>query len=309
MKLVGLCGSDAHIYRADDGYEHVIPGTVLGHEGIGVIESIPEGTETAFTIGDRVVPLSIIGCGRCSSCKTGSIQHCSQRQTLGVTVHGLLQDRVSAEPHNLVKVPPNVPDRTGVLTEPFAIAFHGAQKALINRQQSSVFISGTGTVAWLTALAVRSLGHHVSVLGRTSPRSHHYRTLARSLGIDFHESALLARPDIWIECSGSTSCIEQALSLLPPGGRICLVALYPNRASVDWNLAIRNEIDVVTSYGANKSDFEEALKLLAIHTDLGEKLTSVHPLQEYADAFASCAGLAPRGTQFAHKQVLSIHSP
>lgn len=46
------------------------PGTILGHEGVGVIEEVGEDVRN-LEIGDRVVICSTIGCGSCAYCREG----------------------------------------------------------------------------------------------------------------------------------------------------------------------------------------------------------------------------------------------
>lgn len=298
MRMVGLCGSDAHIYRADHSYDLVRPGTILGHEGVGVIERLPDSPNATLSIGDRVIPLSILGCQKCAECKVGQIQRCHARHTLGITTDGLLQEKVSIQEHNLVVVPDHIPDSTAVLTEPCAVACHGILKSLNGLSNSHIVISGTGTIAWLSALTAKHLGHDVVVIGRESPRTHQYRYIARQLDLHFEENRVSLTPDVWIECSGSTTQIEQAANHLRPGGRLCLIALYSSASSLDWNTLIRREIDILTSYGATAKDFEKALELLSHHSKLGEILTHIYSFSDSSLAFKACSGQLPSSHHF-----------
>ncbi len=51
------------------------PGTILGHEGVGVIEEIGSNVRN-LKVGDRVVIPSTIGCGSCSYCRSGYYSQC-----------------------------------------------------------------------------------------------------------------------------------------------------------------------------------------------------------------------------------------
>jgi threonine dehydrogenase-like Zn-dependent dehydrogenase len=44
------------------------PGTVLGHEGVGVVEAVGKDVRN-FRPGDRVVVASTIACGHCAYCR------------------------------------------------------------------------------------------------------------------------------------------------------------------------------------------------------------------------------------------------
>jgi alcohol dehydrogenase len=57
-----ICGTDLHILQGN--VPTCKPGTVLGHEGIGIIEAVGAAV-TTFQPGDRVLISCISACGRC----------------------------------------------------------------------------------------------------------------------------------------------------------------------------------------------------------------------------------------------------
>jgi len=69
-----ICGTDLHILKGD--VATCQPGRVLGHEGVGVIESVGLGVAT-FKPGDRVLISCITACGRCEYCRKGMYSHCT----------------------------------------------------------------------------------------------------------------------------------------------------------------------------------------------------------------------------------------
>lgn len=68
-----ICGTDLHILKGD--VATCEPGTILGHEGTGVVESVGEGV-TTFKPGDRVIISCVSSCGRCDYCRRGMYSHC-----------------------------------------------------------------------------------------------------------------------------------------------------------------------------------------------------------------------------------------
>ncbi len=90
-----ICGTDLHILKGD--VPTVAPGTVLGHEGVGIIESVGTGV-TTFKPGDRVLISCITSCGKCEFCRKGMYSHC----TTGGWQLGHLIDGTQAE---YVRVP------------------------------------------------------------------------------------------------------------------------------------------------------------------------------------------------------------
>ena len=65
-----ICGTDLHIMKGD--VPTVTPGRILGHEGIGIIESVGAQV-TMFKAGDKVLISCISACGKCGSCRNGCI--------------------------------------------------------------------------------------------------------------------------------------------------------------------------------------------------------------------------------------------
>jgi alcohol dehydrogenase len=69
-----ICGTDLHILKGD--VPTCEPGRVLGHEGVGVVDSVGAAV-TAFKPGDRVLISCISACGKCFYCRKLMYSHCA----------------------------------------------------------------------------------------------------------------------------------------------------------------------------------------------------------------------------------------
>ena len=69
-----ICGTDLHILKGD--VATCAPGRILGHEGVGVIDSVGAAV-TSFRPGDRVLISCISSCGKCEYCRRGMYSHCT----------------------------------------------------------------------------------------------------------------------------------------------------------------------------------------------------------------------------------------
>jgi alcohol dehydrogenase len=90
-----ICGTDLHILKGD--VATCQPGTILGHEGVGVIDSVGAGV-TTFKPGDPVLISCISSCGRCEYCRKGMYSHC-------MTGGWLLGNRIDGTQAEFVRIP------------------------------------------------------------------------------------------------------------------------------------------------------------------------------------------------------------
>lgn len=150
-----ICGTDLHILKGD--VPTCKPGTVLGHEGVGVIDAVGAGV-TALKPGNRVLIACISACGRCEFCRKGMYSHC----TTGGWILGNSIDGTQAEfvriPHadtSLYPIPEGADEEALVMLSD--ILPTGFECGVLNgkvKVGSSVAIVGSGPIglaALLTA--------------------------------------------------------------------------------------------------------------------------------------------------------------
>lgn len=68
MVKTTICGTDLHIIKGDT--PEVTANTTLGHEGIGIVESVGSNVNN-FKVGDKVIVSAVSSCGKCYYCKKG----------------------------------------------------------------------------------------------------------------------------------------------------------------------------------------------------------------------------------------------
>src|ERR1700733_3198320 len=110
-----VCGTDLHILKGD--VPSCEPGRILGHEGVGVVESVGPAV-TSFKTGDRVLISCISACGKCLYCRKLMYSHC----TTGGWILGNKIDGTQAEfvriPHadtSLYPIPANLDEEALVM--------------------------------------------------------------------------------------------------------------------------------------------------------------------------------------------------
>lgn len=75
-----ICGTDLHMIRGT--FSGMVPGTILGHEGVGTIEQLSSDVRN-LNVGDRVVIPSTIACGYCSYYRAGYYSQCDHANPNG----------------------------------------------------------------------------------------------------------------------------------------------------------------------------------------------------------------------------------
>lgn len=115
MLRTTICGTDLHILKGD--VPTVTPGRTLGHEGVGIIESVGESI-TRFKVGDKVLISCITADGRCEYCKKAMYSHCENGGwILGNKIDGTQADfvRIPFADTSLYPIPQGVSEDAMVL--------------------------------------------------------------------------------------------------------------------------------------------------------------------------------------------------
>jgi threonine dehydrogenase-like Zn-dependent dehydrogenase len=315
----GICGTDLHLQR---GHLAVPTPLVLGHEGLGAVVELGDGTDTdangdPLQRGDRVMWASSIACGRCVPCR----QHreptlCERRRTYGVNRSTVDEPALSGswadyiclrEGTTMVKLPDGV---DSVAAMALACAGPTIVHALYERRPvrlgETVVVQGSGPVG----LAAAALAHlagagRVVIVGGPETR---LRTAA-ACGIGDHHvnivdtaepKAALARvrdltggtgADLVIECTGVPHAVSQGLTLTRRGGSYLVVGQYTDSGDTQINphQIVYRQLDIVGSWaftGAHLVEYVRLLPSLVARFDLANLVTT-YPLAEHAAAMTA----------------------
>jgi threonine dehydrogenase-like Zn-dependent dehydrogenase len=154
-----ICGTDLHMIRGT--LPGMKKGTILGHEGVGIVEEIGKNIRN-LAEGDRVVIPSTIACGNCSYCRSGYYAQCDNANPNGRaggtaffggpeesgSFDGLQAEKARVPFANvgLVKLPGDVSDDEAILLSDIVpTAYMAAENAQI-KPGNTVAIFGLGPV-------------------------------------------------------------------------------------------------------------------------------------------------------------------
>ncbi|KAH8431980.1 putative zinc-containing alcohol dehydrogenase [Aspergillus melleus] len=248
-----ICGTDLHILQG-----HVPsckPGRILGHEGVGVVDSVGPGVNGPRA-GDRVLISCISACGMCTACRKAMTSHCSTGGwILGNGIDGTQAEYVRV-PHanfSLHVLPASIPSDIAVtFSDILPTAYEcGVLNAAV-QPGASVAVVGPGPIGLAALMLVQRLfgPSQVVVIGRGESRLR----IAKSLGASHTfssreglESAVQAAIeanggtgyDAVIEAVGSKESFELAQMLVGAGGTIASLGVFGSKCDLHldrlWN--------------------------------------------------------------------------
>ncbi|MEU2339154.1 alcohol dehydrogenase catalytic domain-containing protein [Streptomyces sp. NPDC006654] len=293
---VGICGTDLHIFHGDMDARVTTP-AVIGHEMSGrVVRTGPD--VTGWAPGDAVTVMPLRWDGTCPACQAGHQHICQHLDFIGIDSPGAMQQRWTVPASTLVRLPDSLPLDRAALVEPTAVAVHDVGRAGV-RDGERVVVVGGGPVGVLIALVARATGADVRVVELSS----HRRRLAEDLGLTVWDPAAGdmaelvgewtgdAGADVAFEVSGAAGGVDTAVEVLGVRGRLCLVAIHPRPREVNLHRFFWRELTLVGARLYDRSDFEQAVALVADGTIPAERLISkVVPLTQAPAAFEALEG-------------------
>lgn len=243
MMHASICGTDLHILNND--VPSAKPGLVLGHEGVGVLESVGSAVQ-GFQVGDRVLISCMTSCGACQFCQRGVSAHCrTGGWTLGNTIDGTQAEfvRVTHATRSLHPLPPSIDPRAAVaLSDAFPTGLECGVLSANVQPGGSVVIVGAGPVGMASLLTARlytpslivmvdldetrletarKLGAHATVNSSAPDARQKLADLTQGEGFDSV-----------IEAVGIPSTFAMCQELVAVGGRIANVGVHGTKVDL-----------------------------------------------------------------------------
>lgn len=291
VSYTGICGTDLHIWHGAMDSRVTMP-AILGHEMSGTITQLGDGV-LDWRVGDRVTVMPLVWCGACPACLAGHQHICHNLNFVGIDSPGSMQSSWTVPEEILVALPQDLSLQVGALAEPTAVAVHDVRRANLVAGEHAVVVGG-GPIGLLIASVAQAAGAEVLLMEVNERR----RAVAQSLGLNavdpvtedtssFVEAWTEGRgADVAFEVSGAPAGLETAIQSLATRGRLVVVAIHSTPPPVNLFQVFWRELTLVGARVYERSDFEEAVRLLARGAVPAAQLTSsVQPLDKAASAF------------------------
>ncbi len=301
VNACSICGTDLRTYL--HGSTKIIPPRVIGHEVCGTLSSVGQKIG-GFYIGERVIVVPAVGCGKCYFCSRGYTNLCDNLKTIGFQYDGGFAEYmeiplIAFMRGNVIKIGELVVDEEAALVEPIACVFN-AQEFLKIRECDCVAIFGCGFIGCMHAeLALLGGSKQVIMIDTIRRRAEKAKKLITGIKIIYPYVDLLEEikkltkgrgVDVAITACSSGQAQMDALSITAKRGRVSLFGGLPSKSTgfIDSNIVHYKELSI---YGVHASTLIQNRIILDWITtgklNLKKYTSETFSLQNIKEAFKS----------------------
>ena len=296
VTLGSICTSDLHIKHGS--VPRAVPGITVGHEMVGVVESVGAEVKTVRP-GDRVTVNVETFCGECYFCRHGWVNNCTDPNggwALGCRIDGGQTEfvRVPYADQGLDKIPDGVTDEQALFVgDILATGFWAARISEITPEDTVLIIGAGPTGVCTLACVLLKQPKRVIVCEKDPTRI--------ALVREHYPDVLLCRPeacedfvrahsdhggaDVVLEVAGAKDTFELAWRCARPNAIVTVVALYDEAQTLPLPDMYGKNLIFKTG-GVDGCDCAEILRLIAQgKIDTTPLITHCFPLSEIEEAY------------------------
>ena len=264
---VGVCGSD--LVKINQNL--VKPGSVLGHEMVGIIEAIsPEmSSKYGFQTGDKIVSSHHVPCLKCAYCLKSQESLCQEFKSSNFNPGAFCEYLELSEnhlAHTVQKIPAHLSDEVASFTEPIACCIKAIERTGIQSSTkipAKILVIGLGSIGLIMGQLIKYY-YPLSELTGLDLNPDRLK-LAQKLGFDHNKQELGQEEfDYIFLCAGADLAIETALKNSRNGATICVFSsILHKNLGFGNNSIYYKELTILGSYSPNLVNLHDSLKLLS----------------------------------------------
>lgn len=292
VKNIGICGSDIHAYYGKHPFMS-FP-IRLGHEMSGEVVEVGADVKD-IAVGELVTAMPQEFCHECEPCKKGRYNICNTLNVIGCQTPGAACEYFNVDAALIKKIPKGMSAELAATVEPAAVGVHAVRRCG-SVKGLNVVVLGAGTIGNVTAQAAMAEGAK-SVL--ITDLSDYRLELAKKCGIphaantgkvsmqDAVKEAFNGEgADIFFECIGIGTVVNQAIECCKKGGDIVIVGVYGSTPQVNLSWVQDRELRLVGSLMYVEKDFQDTIDYMAAgKINMQLLISNVFPFDQYAEAF------------------------
>ncbi len=294
VKCCAICGTDLKL--ATVGNPRCRPPRIIGHEFTAEIMKVGSNVK-GFAPGDRVTMATTVSCGECRLCRMGLNNMCGTAKPVSYDFDGAFAEYMTIPPEaitggNVIKLPDNVPDAAGALSEPLSCAVNSQEISGVKAVDSVLIIGGGPLGAIHAELAKANGAKTVMIVQRSKPRQSMLKELD-NVTVFGETEAMDAVMELTqglgadhvIVCAPNKEAQENSLKLARKGGSVNFFASLSKDAAVieiDSRLVHYSELRISGASDSRPEHVEKAAQLLSAGKINWEKLiTHQLPLENF----------------------------
>ena len=301
VEACAICGTDVRIFT--HGQKNVQPPAIVGHEIAATIAELG-GDVSGYQVGDHVVLVTPVGCGRCRFCGKGIHNLCTDFKAFGYDFPGGFAQyiRIHAAPvrqGNALQISPEMPFDEAALVEPLSCCVNG-QSYLDIGVGDSVVVFGAGPIGMMHLELARNSG--ATRLFLVEPDEKRMAMAKERVEVERYISAGVEDPvevvmeetggfgaDVAIVACSAQQAQAQALALAAKQGRVSFFAGLPKdkpTVEFDSNTLHYREISVFGAFASHATDYVRAMALIASRKiDARKLITKRIPLDDIVSGY------------------------
>ncbi len=290
----GACHTDLHYI------EHGIPTfkappIVLGHEASGVIEKAGANV-THLAEGQRVLIPAVLTCGRCSYCRAGRENICSDMKMLGNHFDGAYAEYVAVDAKDVLALPDSIPlEEASIIADALSTPFHAVKNRAKVRPGDTVVIYGCGGVGINAVQIATACGATVIAVDMNEEKLKWAKEFGATYTINAGDVERVSKEvkkmtgggaDIAIEVIGNPRTIEEAFECCRIGGRLCVVGYTHEKINIVAGKIMFKEMEITGSLGCPPGEYVPLIKMVENgQIDLQKIVTHRFALDDIQGAF------------------------
>jgi threonine dehydrogenase-like Zn-dependent dehydrogenase len=237
VTLTTICGTDIHILSG--GYP-VKPGLIIGHEFVGVVDSLGQGVG-GINVGDRVAIGAITPCGTCFYCQSGAPSQCGGLiggWKFGNTINGAQAEyiKIPYAAYNMTKIPDELTDEQVLFVGDIMTTGFSASDSAKVKIGDSVVIFAQGPVGLCATVGARLSGATKVITVESIPeRVEMSKRMGADIVLNYNEVDVISEikkhtggygADVAIEALGTQRTFESCIRAVRPGGVVSSLGVY-----------------------------------------------------------------------------------
>ena len=290
----GVCGTDVHIYKGEEGSAAVNPPVVLGHEFAGIVQEVwkrgyGDKARRSCLAGSKYVLRYM------QTLPDGEKQTAKIQFALGVNANGGFAEYAVCPESQCFKINNDIDFEVAAMSEPLACVIHGIDLAEIKSGQT-VAVIGTGAIGFLMMQVAKLRGASTVIMCAVDDAK---CELAKELGADYainsksenlvqmiREYSRADGADVVIECVGNPIATEQAFQIAGKGARVVLFSVPNPKETYELKLfdVFKKELTIVGSL-INPDTHQRAVNLInSGRIEIKKLITQVYDIEHLEEA-------------------------